>query len=520
MFGILIIALIIYAVVQHRKRNRIRWMKWGDAEWSKWADDWSKWATTTDWSKWAKTDWSKWAGTDWQKGGRAASCVSAPPKEPSTAEKFANDLKAKIKRDIESKMSRKYDSRAERYDRKWRRRFDRQTRKYSGVSADIALSAPSPQFKTDAEREAYERARKRATIEAGFFVHLMWYGIVIGFLFIINLVTGGLDAYPWFLWPALFWGFGVASHFSAVYGWRWIHQRVFEPAIAREVQREVLQEKEQLRTEKQASLDELTATFAHEIRNPIAAAKSLVQQMGEDPTSHENVEYAKVALDELARVERSVSHLLKYAKEEDYKFENVNLATVVDGALTQMRSKLEANSVAVSRAYLSGPTVRADADKLRQVFSNIIDNAIDAMESTTGERRLEFSIQNNGGGLAVVRIRDNGCGIADDKLAKIFNPFYTSKQNGTGLGLGVAKKVIDAHRGQIQVNSKVGTGTEFILGIPLSDAARETAPIEGEEADDSAPQSDNGHVDVETPAAINAAGAAPAATPENLRARN
>ena len=154
-----------------------------------------------------------------------------------------------------------------------------------------------------------------------------------------------------------------------------------------------MQEKEQLRTEKQASLDELTATFAHEIRNPIAAAKSLVQQMGEDPTSHENVEYAKVALDELARVERSVSHLLKYAKEEDYKFENVNLAWVLDGALTQMRSKLEANSVMVSRAYLSGPTVRADADKLRQVFSNIIDNAIDAMESTTGERRLEFAIQ-------------------------------------------------------------------------------------------------------------------------------
>lgn len=516
MFGILIIALIVYAVVQHRKRNRIRWMKWGDAEWKQWADDWSKWAATTDWSKWSKTDWSKWAGTDWSKGGRAASCVAAP----SQAEKFANDLKSKIKRDIESKMSRKFESRADRHDRKWRRRFDNQTRKYGGVSADPAQDTPRPQFKTDAEREAYERARKRAAVEAGFFIHLMWYGVVIGFLFIINLVTGGFGGYPWFLWPALGWGFGIASHFSAVYGWRWVHQRVFEPAIAREVQREVLQEKEQLRTEKQASLDELTATFAHEIRNPIAAAKSLVQQMGEDPTSHENVEYAKVALDELARVERSVSHLLKYAKEEDYKFENVNLATVLDGALTQMRSKLEANSVAVSRAYLSGPTVRADADKLRQVFSNIVDNAIDAMESTTGERRLEFSIQNNGAGLAVVRIRDNGCGIADDKIAKIFNPFYTSKENGTGLGLGVAKKVIDAHRGQIQVNSKVGTGTEFILGIPLSDAARESAAeADADGSEEPAPQNTNGHVevDVESNAAMNAAAAQ---SPETSRARN
>ena len=335
---------------------------------------------------------------------------------------------------------------------------------------------PPPQFKNDADRKIYERARKRAQAETGFFLHLMWYGIIIGFLFLINFVTSPFG-YQWWMWPAMGWGFGIASHFAAVYGWRWVHQRVFEPSIAREVQREVLQEKEQLRTEKQASLDELTATFAHEIRNPIAAAKSLVQQMGEDPTSHENVEYAKVALDELARVERSVSHLLKYAKEEDYKFENVNLAWVLDGALTQMRSKLEANSVMVSRAYLSGPTVRADADKLRQVFSNIIDNAIDAMESTIGERRLEFAITNNGAGMAAVRIRDNGCGIADDKIAKIFNPFYTSKTNGTGLGLGVAKKVIDSHRGTIEVHSKVGQGTEFVLAVPLSDAVRDNDDV-------------------------------------------
>ncbi len=297
-------------------------------------------------------------------------------------------------------MARKFEAKAERFERKMQAGASTSRRRSTAASRSIRPqdSTPPPQFKNDAERQTYERARKRAQAEAGFFVHLMWYGIIIGFLFIINLMTTGFGGYPWFIWPALGWGFGIASHFSAVYGWRWVHDRVFQPAVAREVQREVLQEKEQLRTEKQASLDELTATFAHEIRNPIAAAKSLVQQMGEDPTSHENVEYAKVALDELARVERSVSHLLKYAKEEDYKFENVNLAWVLDGALTQMRSKLEANSVAVSRAYLSGPTVRADADKLRQVFSNIIDNAIDAMESTTGERRLEFAIQNNGAG--------------------------------------------------------------------------------------------------------------------------
>jgi signal transduction histidine kinase len=463
MFGIFLIALIIYAVVQHRKRKRMRWLKYGGGDWSKY--DWSKhdWSKYGDPSKWSR-DWSKWK-------------ADAKATTTASAERFANDLHAKIKSEFDTKMARKFEAKAERFERKLKQRFDKQTQKYSGVSADPAADLPPPpQFKNDADRKIYERARKRAQAETGFFLHLMWYGIIIGFLFLINFVTSPFG-YQWWMWPAMGWGFGIASHFAAVYGWRWVHQRVFEPSIAREVQREVLQEKEQLRTEKQASLDELTATFAHEIRNPIAAAKSLVQQMGEDPTSHENVEYAKVALDELARVERSVSHLLKYAKEEDYKFENVNLAWVLDGALTQMRSKLEANSVMVSRAYLSGPTVRADADKLRQVFSNIIDNAIDAMESTTGERRLEFAITNNGAGMAAVRIRDNGCGIADDKIAKIFNPFYTSKTNGTGLGLGVAKKVIDSHRGTIEVHSKVGQGTEFVLAVPLSDAVRDNDDV-------------------------------------------
>jgi signal transduction histidine kinase len=411
------------------------------------------------------------------------------------AAEFPHRLAAKIQRqasrsgsDFERRMADKFERQARRFEDRLRRKFDKQTEKWGHRAEDLAATSAAPVpgepqkegdlgvregIQASAEAyKAYQRARKRAAAEAGFYVHLMWYGVVIGFLFFLNLMT---TSFQWWVFPAIGWGFGVVSHFVAVFGWRWVHERVFEPAIQREVEREVTKEKEVLRTEKQASLDELTATFAHEIRNPIAAAKSLVQQMGEDPTSVENVEYAKVALDELARVERSVSHLLKYAKEEDYNFDNVNLAGVLDGALTQLRSKLETNSVKVSRNYLTGPTVRADADKLRQVFSNMIDNAIDAMAATAGEHRLEVAIHRGRGGVATVVLRDNGCGIPEDKLSKIFNPFYTSKQNGTGLGLGVAKKVIDSHRGTIEVSSHLGAGTEFMVSVPLADAARETA---------------------------------------------
>ena len=418
-------------------------------------------ASHGNWDKWSRQwqDWEAWA----HDSHRQAAGVE------QTIANTIRDADARIRRTAE-KIAR-----------------DAASHRSEAAGGSAAQTRPynldqerEPQFKSEEERKAYQRARRRAAQEAGFYVHLMWYGIVIGSCLLVNLIV--TPFFDWWIFPAVGWGIGLVSHFGAVYGWHWIHERVFEPAIQREVRREVTIEKEVLRTEKQASLDELTASFAHEIRNPIAAAKSLVQQMGEDPTSNENVEYARVALDELARVERSVSHLLKYAKEEDYSFDNVNLVSVLDTALTQMRAKLEARQISVSRNYIGGPTIRADADKLRQVFTNVIDNAIEAMESNPGERRLEIGIRTLYPGTATVVIRDNGCGIPEDKIAKIFNPFYTTKQNGTGLGMGIAKKVMDAHRGLIEVKSQVGAGTEFSLSIPVADAARTWAKNEGDGA--------------------------------------
>jgi signal transduction histidine kinase len=247
-----------------------------------------------------------------------------------------------------------------------------------------------------------------------------------------------------------------------VFGSRQLKEKYFEPAVAREVQRE----KSAFQTEKQADISDLTSTIAHEIRNPIAAAKSLVQQMGEDPASVENVEYAKVAIDELDRVERRISHLLKYAKEEDYQFGHVSLASIVDAALIQMKGKLDGAKVAAVRNYIGGPTVKADADKLKSVFVNIIDNAIDSLTDVAEGRRLDLYIE-NGGRQATVRVRDNGRGIPPEKLDRIFNPFFTTKEHGTGLGMAISKKIVEAHTGTIEVESAVGRGTEFQVTLPL-----------------------------------------------------
>jgi signal transduction histidine kinase len=322
-----------------------------------------------------------------------------------------------------------------------------------------ASRAPGGERAPSAEDDARRRARRRATAEAAFVGHVTTYLSIIALLAFINLVTGGG---PWFLWPAFGWGIGVFSHFMSLFGSRMVRERFFEPALERELRRERVV----MQTEKQASIDELSSTIAHEIRNPIAAAKSLVQQMGEDPQSVENVEYAKVALEELDRVERRISHLLKFAKEEDYAMALVNLAAVVDSALTQMRAKLDTAKVAVTRNYIAGPTIAADAEKLRQVFVNIVDNAIDALGGIPENRRLELFIE-NGGGTASARLRDNGCGIPSEQLDRIFNPFFSTKDTGTGLGMAISKKIVEAHGGTIEAVSTVGRGTEFVITLPL-----------------------------------------------------
>ena len=122
--------------------------------------------------------------------------------------------------------------------------------------------------------------------------------------------------------------------------------------------------------------------------------------------------------------------------------------------------------MAVSRNYIAGPTVKADAEKLRQVFANLVDNAIDALATIPEGRRIDLFLE-NGNGRATVRVRDNGCGIAPEKVERIFNPFFTTKSQGTGLGMAISKKIVEAHQGGIEVTSDVGRGTEFTVTLPM-----------------------------------------------------
>jgi len=309
------------------------------------------------------------------------------------------------------------------------------------------------------EERAYREARRAAGLRLGFVTHLVPYTATCLFLL---FVAGFRVA----MLVALAWGIGVACHgFLAVVApelrRRWIHEEV-----ARRVDVDVSRNRRELEGRHSRSLEALSASIAHEIRNPITAAKSLVQQLGEDPGSGENVEYAKVALGELERVERSISHLLRFAREEELEIKEVHLADVIDSALESFRDRFERQGVTLARDTEAADRVQGDPEKLRRVVINLVGNALDAVQGRPAPRLEIAAGQNLAGNEAWLRVRDNGPGIEPARLERVFSPFHTSKPEGTGLGLAITRKLVEAHAGTIEVDSRPGEGTEFVVRLP------------------------------------------------------
>ncbi|WP_394851015.1 ATP-binding protein [Pendulispora rubella] len=266
----------------------------------------------------------------------------------------------------------------------------------------------------------------------------------------------------------LSWGIGLASHgFSAVVA-PMLRQRWAEKVPEAPLAPMMTPERRILEGRHARSLEELSASIAHEIRNPITAAKSLVAQIGEDPSSLDNVEYARVALEELDRVERSIAHLLRFARDEEIVMGDTQMSEIVDSALETFRDRLARGNVAVKRTVDTDGAMRADAEKIRRVVINLVQNALDALEEgSVLEPCIEVSSGENLARTDVwLRIRDNGPGIPADRLPHLFQPFYTSKKTGTGLGLAVSKKIVDAHGGSLEACGAPGMGTEMTLTLP------------------------------------------------------
>jgi signal transduction histidine kinase len=320
------------------------------------------------------------------------------------------------------------------------------------------------------EERALKEARDAVARRLGFFGHLIPYVIVnLGILF-----TAGFR--PAFT-TALFWGIGLACHFFFAIVAPDLRKQWTEKEMRRRMPEEMSRSRRELEDRHAKHLEHLSASIAHEIRNPITAAKSLLQQMGEDPHSHENVEYAHVALQELERVERSISHLLRYARDEELAPKEVRFAEVVHSALDTLHDRVERAGVDLRVDVDEAGALTGDPEKLRRVVINLVGNAVDALVAgETPSPRVDVSAGENLAGTDVwLRVRDNGPGIEPARLEQIWTPFHTSKANGTGLGLPITRKVVETHGGSIEVESRPGVGTEFRVVLPKQGLARSPA---------------------------------------------
>lgn len=320
------------------------------------------------------------------------------------------------------------------------------------------------------EERALQDARNAVARRLGFVAHVIPYAIVnFGIL-----ITAGFR--PAFV-TAVFWGIGLACHGFFALVAPDLRKRWTDNELRRRMPEEVSKNRRELEDRHARHLEHLSASIAHEIRNPITAAKSLLQQMGEDPHSHENVEYAHVALQELERVERSISHLLRYARDEELRPQELRFGEVVHSALDTLSDRLERAGVELRVDVADAGVVTGDPEKLRRVVINLVGNAVDALTiGQTAAPRVDVSAGENLAGTEVwLRVRDNGPGIEPARLEQIWTPFHTNKPNGTGLGLPITRKVVETHGGSIEVESQPGAGTEFRVVLPKHGLARSPA---------------------------------------------
>ena len=223
------------------------------------------------------------------------------------------------------------------------------------------------------------------------------------------------------------------------------------------------------RNQRLASVGRLAAGVAHEIRNPLSSIKGFATYFKERyPDAPQDQKTANIMIAEVDRLNRVVGQLLEFARPVPVSPKSTSLQELVDDSVRLIEQKAKEkqitvktlNSVKVDKAVI-------DPDRINQVLLNLYLNAIESMESG-GELGVELSADEENHRIEI-RVSDTGCGIPGEHLSRIFDPYFTTKSTGTGLGLAVAHNIMEAMGGKIKISSQPGKGTTFCIAIPISD---------------------------------------------------
>lgn len=240
-------------------------------------------------------------------------------------------------------------------------------------------------------------------------------------------------------------------------------------AISQERLKERLTESEQLRIESErlAAIGSLAASLAHEIRNPLNAMSLLLSRLQYSPSEDTRKNIIGDLFGEIGRLDRLVSSILDYARPIQLDRKTVDVRSLIASIVDLYRSLAEAKGVRLDLVSDGSVHAHIDSDRIKQCIVNLLKNSLDAMENG-GVVTLACRESQEG---LVIEVSDNGPGISKEIKPKLFSPFFTTKENGTGLGLSSVHKIIAAHGGHIEVvtdsqKNELVDGAKFIISIP------------------------------------------------------
>ncbi len=215
-------------------------------------------------------------------------------------------------------------------------------------------------------------------------------------------------------------------------------------------------------------IGELAAGIAHEIRNPMTALKGFIQLL-EPSIKAQHSMYYDVITSELARIDSIINEFLILAKPQETKFQEKDICQIMRETVDLLSAQAVLYNVQFLTHYEDKlPYIYCEPNQLKKVFINLIKNAIEVMPNG-GE--INIAIHSVKDEIIQITIRDEGAGIPTEKIKKLGEPFYTTKEKGTGLGLMVSYRIIEEHNGSIEVESEEGIGTLFKISIPLNHIA-------------------------------------------------
>ncbi|MFH0925615.1 MAG: ATP-binding protein [bacterium] len=230
-------------------------------------------------------------------------------------------------------------------------------------------------------------------------------------------------------------------------------------------------QEELIRSERLKAVGILAAGMAHEIKNPLTGIKTFIEYL---PSKHNDKEFinkfTRIVNPEIEKINTLVRQLLDFAKPKPIELKECDLPKLLDETLDLLFDIIMENKIEVIRNYTTSPIIKADSMQIKQVFCNLIMNAVDAMKEREN-RKLTVAIKQNNHLYIEISIEDTGSGISQENLEHLFDVFFSTKDMGTGLGLSIVHGIIEKHKGLIEVESKENVGTTFRIKLPKRGAA-------------------------------------------------